>query len=908
MIADSKIPPEKELKALLSLEEAEAHCPLRNDSSHAFLLRRIGVIYNGQADYLKAVEYFKSSIAMIMTHADQPAVNVKDLVTNYYWLSVFYDSLNNVSRRMKAWDSCESYAKLLHDELDISYIRTLCAKAEYYFDVGDYLNCINYAGRCKTLATQYAQDPKTKEYRVAGERFAEISLLWNVNALSVLKNFGEAEKLLTNKLEDYRKANLKDYMGFVYGRLAEVQEYKGDYIKALDFFQKALGCYREEQDHLNCKAILKQIGFDIYFSHLHDNDRALLYYRAALNNVNRDNLSKRENTVESLNILADIGNVLVNKGLYDSAFKYFQLAFDQIKPGINEEDILKSPLDEINKIKKIYYLSGLILDKADACKQEFQTSKQPDHLREAIRIYKDGDQFLDRIKLEQSDLDSKLFWRKDTRRLYEHAIEACQEYGDTSDAFYFFERSRASLLYDQLNEQRWLDEDDISKLTQIKKKIIQLGMQLDKLDPSSARYEEIRIEKFNRQQDLESLTQYIKSQNPLYFQSFLDNSDIALTFVQKNLLKDHQALVELFDGDSADYSLVITAQHVRIRRIYKAAFDNTVRQFMYFISNPDLLNRKFDSFVSTSRQLYQLVFQNNPLPAGRIIFSPGGRYFPIEALVTSGPSEAINYFLNDHSVSYTYSARYLMNDFMKNAQEGPNDFMGVAPVQYQTASYSLATLSGSDRSLIQIGSHFNRARNLLGSEASKSNFLQQFSRYKIIQLYTHSADSSDRGEPLIYFADSALYLSELVPQHSPITQLIVLSACETGLGRDYKGEGIFSFNRGFAALGIPAAITDLWSVDDESTYQLTELFYKYLSDGMPTDIALQKAKLEFVRNASPKGQLPYYWAAAILAGKTDAIHFRKGYTWKTIGFLSASVFLSFFLIWVWRVRKKQRRT
>jgi CHAT domain-containing protein len=249
-----------------------------------------------------------------------------------------------------------------------------------------------------------------------------------------------------------------------------------------------------------------------------------------------------------------------------------------------------------------------------------------------------------------------------------------------------------------------------------------------------------------------------------------------------------------------------------------------------------------------------------------------------------------------------------MNDFMKNAQEGPNDFMGVAPVQYQTASYSLATLSGSDRSLIQIGSHFNRAHNLLGSEASKSNFLQQFSRYKIIQLYTHSSDSSDRGEPLIYFADSALYLSELVPQNSPITQLIVLSACETGLGRDYKGEGIFSFNRGFAALGIPAAITDLWSVDDESTYQLTELFYKYLSDGMPTDIALQKAKLDFVRNASSKGQLPYYWAAAILAGKTDSIHFRKGFGWKTLGFLSATVFLSFFLIWFLRVRKKQRRT
>ncbi len=399
------------------------------------------------------------------------------------------------------------------------------------------------------------------------------------------------------------------------------------------------------------------------------------------------------------------------------------------------------------------------------------------------------------------------------------------------------------------------------------------------------------------------MTQFIKSQNPLYYQNFLDNSDIAIQFVQKNLLKDHQALVELFDGDSANYSLVITPENVRVRRINKAAFDSTVTLFMYFISNPDLLNRKFDSFVTTSRLLYRLIFQNNPLAAGRIIFSPGGRYFPIEALVTSNPSEAVNYFLNDHPVSYTYSARYLMNEFMKKPGDDSNDFMGVAPVQYQTASYSLATLSGSDRSIIQIGSRFTGANYLLGKQASKSNFLQQFPRYKIIQLYTHSSDSSDRGEPLIYFSDSALYLSELVPQNYPITQLIVLSACETGLGRDFKGEGIFSFNRGFAALGIPAAITDLWSVDDESTYQLTEYFYKYLSDGMPTDIALQKAKLEFVRNASTRGQLPYYWAAAILAGKTDTIHIRKGNTWKTLGFLSTSLFLSFFLIWFWRKRK-----
>ncbi len=94
-----------------------------------------------------------------------------------------------------------------------------------------------------------------------------------------------------------------------------------------------------------------------------------------------------------------------------------------------------------------------------------------------------------------------------------------------------------------------------------------------------------------------------------------------------------------------------------------------------------------------------------------------------------------------------------------------------------------------------------------------------------------ASDSSSRGEPVIYFADSALYLSELVGENKAATQLIVLSACETATGKEYKGEGVFSFNRGFAALGIPAAISSLWSVDNKSTYRITELFYKWLSQG-----------------------------------------------------------------------------
>ena len=170
-------------------------------------------------------------------------------------------------------------------------------------------------------------------------------------------------------------------------------------------------------------------------------------------------------------------------------------------------------------------------------------------------------------------------------------------------------------------------------------------------------------------------------------------------------------------------------------------------------------------------------------------------------------------------------------------------------------------------------------------------------------MYTHASDTSDNNEPVIFFADSALYLSELIPENKPSTQLIVLSACETANGQLYQGEGVFSFNRGFAALGIPSSVSNLWSVDDKSTYKLTELFYKYLAKGMPLDIALQTAKKEFIQTSSKEYSLPYYWAAPVLVGKTDAIQLNNNFSWR-IFLLSAAACLALFFAAKYFVKRK----
>jgi CHAT domain-containing protein len=99
--------------------------------------------------------------------------------------------------------------------------------------------------------------------------------------------------------------------------------------------------------------------------------------------------------------------------------------------------------------------------------------------------------------------------------------------------------------------------------------------------------------------------------------------------------------------------------------------------------------------------------------------------------------------------------------------------------------------------------------------------------------------------------------------------LVVLSACETGRGKIFAGEGIVGLTRAFMFAGAPRVICSLWKVDDDATLALMKKFYELWNPkdgtkGMGTAAAL-KAAQEFVRSHE-KWKHPYYWAAWVLWG------------------------------------------
>jgi CHAT domain-containing protein/tetratricopeptide (TPR) repeat protein len=151
----------------------------------------------------------------------------------------------------------------------------------------------------------------------------------------------------------------------------------------------------------------------------------------------------------------------------------------------------------------------------------------------------------------------------------------------------------------------------------------------------------------------------------------------------------------------------------------------------------------------------------------------------------------------------------------------------------------------------------------------------QLSQYRVLHFATHGMLNSERPElsGLVFSLvdrkgrpqDGFLRLHEIYNLQLN-ADLVVLSACETGLGKEIKGEGLIGLTRGFMYSGAPRVVASLWNVDDLATAELMKLFYqRMLKDGLPAGAALRAAQLEM--SGQKRWASPYFWAGFVLHGE-----------------------------------------
>jgi len=151
----------------------------------------------------------------------------------------------------------------------------------------------------------------------------------------------------------------------------------------------------------------------------------------------------------------------------------------------------------------------------------------------------------------------------------------------------------------------------------------------------------------------------------------------------------------------------------------------------------------------------------------------------------------------------------------------------------------------------------------------------ELGQYRIVHFATHGLLNSEHPElsGLVLSLvdeqgksqDGFLRLHDIYNLNLPV-DLVVLSACSTGLGKEVRGEGLVGIVRGFMYAGAARVVASLWKVDDEATAELMKRVYQQmLQGGLTPAAALRAAQIDMWKQK--RWRAPYYWAAFVLQGE-----------------------------------------
>lgn len=794
------------------------------------------------------------------------------------------------------------------------------AIANSCMDLLDYQRSLDYYRHALNIHKAEYQGRENKKperiYLSEGRIYNNLGLLY-----LLLKEPEKAIEYYNDAISIYRRFEGEDAersLAHSFYNLAGVYLEQKNYEKAYGYM-KVVKDYHEKNKNNPIDLAEIYALFSVYHKEQNEIDLAKSYSRKAITLVHNSFGKKHPFLVKIYTKLGDVFRV--NNELDSAIIAYNQAISSSVAIGLKGED-LGQRLEQNFEIRggSSLYLFEVLHEKSVTLQKQYEQSDNIEKLKEAINICSSVDYLAERMRsaLQHND---QVTLGNTMANTYQLAVDLCyQIFQNTGDLQYqeklhfFSERKKAAALSSIITSVR------AKKISGIPNQLQERERELS----SSINFfnTEILLQKeyLFAERDTAKLNSYydslfvLRQQYDELIDDFECNYEQYYQLKHKTTISSSAEIQAVIPEHTIMVSYAFDAKHIYITTTAKDDFrvvqktisadfeiEKTVLRLHRLLQKKMLIQERHrNKFIADSHNLYNYLIA--PIADQiegyeRLVIIPEGilNYLPFEVLLSSNTEinfQKMPYLIKTHDISYHYSMSLYQSFAQKEKYDSESVLLAVAPVFENGLTFNFLAnrqegplLSSKEEvnfinHLFQEKCTEQKTKTLIGKNALESTFkdLLKTTYFDNIHLSSHG-EANEMTPDLSWIAfrnpldssetkhkeDGFLYASE-VYDFQLQTNLLVLSSCESGLGKLSQGEGMISLNRGFLYAGALNVIYSIWKVNDKYTCELMKDFYSALFTGQNYAQALRQSKLNMIER-SETAALPNNWAGFLLLGQ-----------------------------------------
>ena len=338
-------------------------------------------------------------------------------------------------------------------------------------------------------------------------------------------------------------------------------------------------------------------------------------------------------------------------------------------------------------------------------------------------------------------------------------------------------------------------------------------------------------------------------------------------------LDANEMYLKFYETDSLLFQFCISLENIELKTIKKSdEFLSDVEMVRSFISEPpgQVTLPDVQEYVSSAFRLNRILVPENEQNTIVVDWPLHQMRLPFEVLITRPDKLAnlnmsqLSFLIKEKEVRYSGSCVLYLSETEENNTNTKRNYAGFAPFA-ETSKRVKNRLNFSGNEIKKISKRLN-GKEFLGEKASKKALLETANEVKIVQLSTH-ANINMKYPQLseIQFLQAEanptnrLFFYEIV-EHNWNNDLVILSACNTGVGEHFANYGTVSLANAFQLGGAQSVIGANWLASDFVSSEILTQTMQNIADGMPIGRALQKSKIDFLQWSDDLFSHPFYWA------------------------------------------------